>query len=120
MFIYFKHSFYKLVEKERPLANGRNAPQGLVFFRGVSPITSSHPKLESKLLSFGPKLLSIPKGIATNGAIGRYYIGAPGLTTRNKDATRSQGHRYERSKDATYTRTSQLGPKLCPSPSGRL
>ena len=32
------------------------------------------------------------KGIATIGA--RTLLGAPGLTTRNKDATRSNGHRY--------------------------
>ena len=33
------------------------------------------------------------KGIATNGA--RKLLGAPGLTTRNKDATRSKGQRLE-------------------------
>ena len=42
-----------------------------------------------------PGIATRSKGIATSN---KKLLGAPGRTTRNKDATRNKGHRYERSK----------------------
>ena len=42
----------------------------------------------------------------------RLLIGAPGLTTRNKDATRGKGHRYEQSKDALRLEVTEMSKAL--------
>ena len=79
------HSFHiPFSQSLIPLSTGR------LLVMQWSPITGLPKRLRSK------KLLE-----------------APGLTTSNKDTTRSKGHRYERSKDATRNKCHACVHRWC-------
>ena len=80
---------------------GRHIAGGVATFAaGSCRRGSSKSQREGRpfeVTDFGPGCIHH----ATSTCVTRTLLGAPGIATRSKDATRSKGHFYTRSKDAT-------------------